>query len=43
MNDVLALQKMSAKIGDEQEVFPITITWTVTTVTVGWSTASNHC
>ncbi|WP_199794869.1 class III lanthipeptide [Paenibacillus faecalis] len=40
MNEVLALQQMP---GQEQEAFPITITWTVTTVTVGWSTASNHC
>ncbi|GAA0133984.1 hypothetical protein YSY43_08240 [Paenibacillus sp. YSY-4.3] len=41
MNDVLALQQLS--IGEEQEAFPITITWTVTTTVATWSTVSNHC
>lgn len=42
MNDVLALQQLAAA-PEEQEIFPITITWTVTTTVATWSTASNHC
>ncbi|WP_199925697.1 class III lanthipeptide [Paenibacillus bouchesdurhonensis] len=42
MNEVLGLQQLAA-LPEEQELFPITITWTVTTTAATWSTVSNHC